>query len=60
VKCIWALRHIGTVEAVEKLGQLAQSDNPILQEKAAKRLYELQQENSSEEVQRAVQAALKK
>jgi len=38
VKCIWALRKIGTAEAKEKLEILAQSSNKVIREKALKRL----------------------
>ena len=60
VKCIWALRHIGTLEVVERLQQLAQSDNSIFQEKATKRLRELEQQSPAEEVRNAAHSALVK
>lgn len=30
VKCIWALRDIGTPEAIDKLTQLSKSDNEVI------------------------------
>ena len=37
-KCFWALRAIGTTEAVEVIEQFAVSDDPIIKEQARYRL----------------------
>ncbi|NJL28822.1 MAG: hypothetical protein HC897_13480 [Thermoanaerobaculia bacterium] len=53
VKCVWALRRIGTLEAVARLGDLSRCDDPILAEAALGALHGLTAESDSQEVRDA-------
>ncbi|WP_394824869.1 hypothetical protein [Pendulispora albinea] len=45
VKCIWALSHLRTPEAIERLGELLASENPILEGNAETRLYAIAEDD---------------
>ena len=57
-KAIWALHKIGTPEAVEAIGKLLHSDNPVIKDRAAEHLVSIEREDPSETVRNAAKQAL--
>ena len=60
VKCIWGLGNMGTVEAIEVLGDLLKLDNPIFDENVEEQLDKIEGKQPSEAVLKAIHRAREK